>query len=471
MAAPAEISRAQGAAVQSPAGGRLYVHPLLWMLSAAYAFNFMDRSIIATLAQAIKVDLLLSDSQLGLLQGFAYVVLYSVMGVPLAWLAERANRVAIISICIAAWSAVTMACGLAQSFAQLLLFRVGVGIGESGCNPCSHSMIADAFPAGQRSRALSVYQLGATIGTAVGAMFAGVIAEKMGWRMAFFIVGAPGLLLALLMTLAAKDPPRVTTSQAAAPLHGVRTGAVLRRLVTSPALVHLVLGFTLASFASGALGGFTQPYFIRAFGLTYGQIGLIFGLSGGVASAACLMITGRLTDWATPRSVGWHAWFPVIGLAVSMPCSWAAYTVGDWPVAIVWTFLAGFFMNWFIIPTLSALHRLLGVRYVAAGMALILMFQNLLGLGAGPYLTGVLIDWTGGRVFPLHLAGGFAALCPGGIAAKTATAVVAQACHQALTQATRAGLLSTIGVRIWACLHYFIAVTHLRRELASGGRS
>lgn len=456
--ATADASREERAAV--------YGRPLLWMLSLAYACNFMDRSVIGTLAQAIKIDLRLSDTQLGLLQGFAFVVLYCLAGLPLAWLADRRNRINIISVCLVVWSGMTMACGLAQNFVQLALFRVGVGVGEAGCNPCSHSMIADAFEPGERSRALSIYQLGATVGTMVGAMSAGIVAERYGWRIAFLVVGAPGIFVALAMKLTMKDPGHGRLD-GAAERQAARMGDVLRRLVTSAALVNLVLGFTLASFAFGAISGFTQPYFIRAFGLTYGQIGLIFGLSGGVASAACLLVSGRLTDLVTVSSDRWHAWLPIIGLTCAIPATLAAYTVGDWRVAVACTFVSSFFMNWFIIPTLSALHKLLGLRMVATGMALVLLFQNFLGLGAGPYVAGLVIDAAGRGLFTGRGLGQFATACPGGEALQGATAPMAEACHATLTAATRIGLLSTVLILAWAIAHYALASLHLNRGRAS----
>lgn len=450
-----------------PAGPNLsvYAAPLLWMLSAAYAVNYMDRSIVGTLAQAIKVDLQLTDVQLGILQGFAYVVLYSMTGLPLAWLAERRNRINILSICLVAWSAMTMVCGVAQNYAQLLLLRVGVGIGEAGCNPCSHSMIADAFAPQQRSRALSIYQLGATIGTTVGAMTAGIIADWVGWRMAFVVVGAPGLLLALALKLTSRDPVRVQSQGASGAVETARLLPVARKIVTSPALVHIVIGFTLASFVSGALSAFSQPYFVRAFGLSYGTIGLAFGLSGGIASAASLITAGRMTDRLTQGDVRWHVWLPLIGLLASIPCSWLYFSVGDWRIALGWGFLNGFFLNWFIIPTLSVMHKLVGVRWVATGMALILMFQNLVGLGGGPFLTGFVIDHVSQNLFAANGFGDFLAMCPGGKAPPGASAQLIQACRSSLTEATRIGLQSTILIRAWACVHFALAARHVLREL------
>lgn len=441
----------------------VYGRPLLWMLSLAYACNFMDRSVVGTLAQPIKVDLLLADSQLGLLQGFAFVVLYCVAGLPLAWLAERRNRINIISICLVVWSGMTMVCGLAQNFVQLLIFRIGVGVGEAGCNPCSHSMIADAFAPGQRSRALSVYQMGATVGTMLGAMCAGILAEKFGWRAAFIAVGAPGLLVATAMKFTMKEPARVQASPTPAPAASL--GTVLRKLLTSRAIIHVVLGFTLASFVSGSISGFNQPYFIRAFGLKYGQIGLIFGLSGGLASIACLVTTGRLTDWLTPRSDRWHAFLPIIGLGLSMPCIATAYAVPDWHVAIVWSFLGAFFMNWFIIPSLSVMHKLLGVRMVASGMALILLFQNFMGLGLGPFVTGLVIDAMSQRFYAAAGHGDFKRLCPGGAAPAGSAPDALAACHTALTSGTRVGLWSLVLILAWALLHYGLAARNLRREI------
>ena len=453
MTAPVKLP---GAAQDRGRDG-VYARPLLWMLALAYACNFMDRSVIATLAQAIKTDLLLSDGQLGLLQGFAFVVLYCLMGLPMAWLAERRNRISLISICLVVWSGMTMVCGLAQNFVHLLLARIGVGVGEAGCNPCSHSMIADTFDAGQRSRALSIYQLGATAGTMLGAILAGQVAQHFGWRAAFVAVGIPGIVVALAMKLTMKDPPRRPDTTAGATQALADPLPVLKWLLRNRAIIHLELGFTLASFAYGAISGFNQPYFIRAFGLTVGEIGLIFGISSGLASATCLIVSGWLTDRCAARGNLWYARLAIIGMLCALPAIFAAYTVGDWRVAAILTFVSGFFMNWFIIPSLSLFHKLLGVRRVATGMTLLLMFQNFLGLGAGPFAAGLVIDAATRSLFASTGHGAFAAQCPGGQAIAGAGADMIQACHAALLGGTRIGLLASIAILVWACLHYFIA--------------
>jgi predicted MFS family arabinose efflux permease len=452
--------------VTSDAGPRprIYTHPLLWMLSAAYACNFMDRSVVGALAQAIKVDLALSDTQIGLLQGFSYVVLYAFVGLPMSRLAERFNRVGIISICLVAWSGMTMLCGAAQGFVQLLLFRVGVGVGEAGCNPCSHSMIADAVAPSERSRALSIYQIGATVGTAAGAVLGGFVAEKLGWRAAFLVVGVPGLIVAAIMWLFAREPVRTAVDTSAQSVDGAKVWRVLLKLLKSRAAVHIAMGFTLVSFAGSGISAFAQPYLVRAYGLSYGQVGLLIGLSGGVASVTSLVLQGRVTDYATRHDVRWHAWLPIIGVTVAVPFAMMIFVTHTWQVSVFCSFCTTFFSSWFTLPSLSALHRILGPRLVATGMALVLMLQNLAGLGGGPYLAGVFIDAFSQHLFSGAGAVSFSQACPGGVA-RAGAAVLQQSCHAALLGGTRLGLMCIAVFFLWAVLHFALAARPVRREL------
>ena len=181
---------------------------VLGMLLAAYTFNFIDRTIIATIGQAIKVDLKLTDTQLGLLGGLYFALLYTTLGIPIARWAERGKRTTIITLALVIWSGFTAMCGAAQSFAVLAALRFGVGIGEAGCSPPSHSLISDYFEPKKRASALSIYSFGIPLGTMIGAVAGGWLAQNMGWRWAFVIVGLPGLILALLFKLLVKEPPR-----------------------------------------------------------------------------------------------------------------------------------------------------------------------------------------------------------------------------------------------------------------------
>jgi predicted MFS family arabinose efflux permease len=334
-----------------------------------------------------------------------------------------------------AWSLLTMLCGLAQNFGQLLLLRVGVGVGEAGCTAPSHSMIADAIAPDRRSQALSIYNLGGTCGTMLGAMSGGVIAEHIGWRAAFLIVGAPGLILAIFIRLRGRDPGRKQLDVATG-TNGpdVSAAAVARTILWSPALRHLALGLTLSTFAVAGLAAFVQPYYIRNFGLSYGQVGLMFGAVTGVAGMLSLLVSGRLADALTRRDARWYAWLPAIGVGIAVPVSVVAYTAPQWPVALALTLVSTFFVGWFVAPTIGGFHNVVGPRRVAMAIALLLMFQNLVGFGAGPCFTGMAIDFF--------------------------------ARHTPSARATQLGLLATLLLEPWAIVHFLLAARSLRRELA-----
>ena len=195
-----------------------YKSAVLTLLLLAYTFNFIDRTIVATIGQAIKVDLKITDTQLGLLGGLSFAVLYTLLGVPIARLAERWNRVSIVSLALVVWSGFTVACGFAVTFTQLLALRVGVGFGEAGCSPPSHSLISDYYEPKRRASALSVYAFGIPLGSMIGAAAGGWLAKTFGWRVAFMAVGAPGLIMALLVKLIVKEPPRGHSDPAQKPV-------------------------------------------------------------------------------------------------------------------------------------------------------------------------------------------------------------------------------------------------------------
>src|SRR5262245_20286675 len=181
---------------------------ILALLTLVYAFNFIDRMIVATLGQAIKVDLQITDAQLGLLQGLAFAIFFTTLGIPLARLAERVSRVNLIAVCLALWSGMTVLCGAAANYTQLFLYRMGVGVGEAGCSPPAHSLITDLYAASSRATALSIYSLGIPLGTMFGAMAGGWIADELGWRHAFLIVGLPGVVLAMVFKMVVTEPQR-----------------------------------------------------------------------------------------------------------------------------------------------------------------------------------------------------------------------------------------------------------------------
>ena len=445
-----------------------YTRWALLLLMFIYTSNFIDRTILATLGQAIKVDLKLSDTQLGLLQGIAFALFYTVLGIPVARLAERLNRVNILTACLIIWSGMTALSGTAANFFQLAAYRFGVGVGEAGCAPSAQSLIADYFPPAKRSSALSVYAFGIPLGGMIGSISGGWIAEHMSWRIAFFIVGVPGLALALIAKLLLREPPRGMSELAGA---AGQVGAapslmdVARKLFRNKSFVHLTTGATLVSFVGYGVGGFAQPYFIRNFHLGLAQVGIVFGLIGGISAGLGTLVGGFLTDWASRRDRRWYAWVPGIGFLIALPFYMSAYVVHTWTTAALILAVPGIFAYTYLGPTFAMMHNLVEPRMRATGTALLFFILNLIGLGGGPYFTGLLSDIMTQRVFTAHGLGAYAVICPSAVAAKHASAALAHTCMAASADGVRAAILITYLFGIWGAAHFFLAARNLRADL------
>jgi MFS family permease len=476
----------------SPSGSRKplfsdgYRTAVLSLLLLAYTFNFIDRTIIATIGQAIKVDLKLTDTQLGLLGGFAFAVLYTILGIPIARVAERWNRVSIISLAMVAWSGFTVACGFAASFVQLLVLRVGVGVGEAGLSPPAHSLISDYYEPRKRASALSIYAFGIPLGAMIGAAAGGLLAKTFGWRVAFMVVGAPGVVVALLIKLMIREPPRGQSDPAQKPLSPEEVAASvaagqktpwllteLKELASVAAslfghwpVLNMVLGVTIASFAGYGVGQFAPPFFNRAYGLDYATVGLIFGLVAGFSSGLGTLAGGFVTDWASKHGAYWYSLVPAIGLAIATPIYLLAYTRPDWQSAALILLVPGIFHYTYLGPTFGVVQNVVETRRRATATAVLFLFLNFLALGGGPVFTGVIIDHFAAGHFGHGGVQGFSALCPGGAAAKGAQAALAAHCKSALVAGTRQGLLVTIGFYAWAALHYLLGCFGLSRRLA-----
>jgi MFS family permease len=464
-----------------------YRRVVVAFLLAAYTFNFIDRTIVATIGQAIKVDLKLTDTQLGLLGGPAFAILYTLMGVPIARLAERRNRVTIVSIALVVWSGFTVACGFAANFATLLAMRVGVGIGEAGCSPPSHSLISDYFEPRRRASALGIYAFGIPLGAMIGAVCGGWLAEHAGWRQAFMIVGAPGVLLAIALKLAVREPPRgQTDNMAAAARSGGELGelwAVTKALFGNWSMANMMLGVTLVSFAGYGIGAFAAAYFVRAFGLSYTAVGLISGLLWGTAGGLGTIAGGFVGDFAGRRGARWYALVPAIGVALCGPLAAAGYSALDWRVGVALLTLPPAFGYLYLAPTFSVVQNAVEARRRATAAAIMLLFLNLIALAGGPLFAGWLIDrfaafdfahpeihslW---RAFVGALGGTGQFPCPGGLAPKGAPAAMAATCHAVEALATRQGILVTVVFYAWGALHYLLASFGLERRLATSALS
>ncbi len=384
-------------AAASRAGGQS-VRLTLWVLLAVYVFNFIDRQIVNILAEPIARDLQLSDTQIGLMTGLAFALFYTVLGIPIARLADRpsTSRPKLIALALAVWSAMTALCGLAQNFAQLLLARIGVGVGEAGCTPPAHSLISDMVPPEKRASALAFYSLGIPIGTLLGMIIGGTLADRLGWREAFVVVGLPGVVLALVVWFVLKDPRhtdaatilRAQSQPAALPL-----GDAVSEVMRSRAYLLLLCAGSAAAFLAYGKTTWTTIFFQRTHDLSPGQVGLWFGLIGGIGGMLGTFLGGYLADrfGATNRRHVLSA--PAIGMALAVPLAIAAYQAPSWPLALVLLFVPQVCNSLYYGPCYSAAQGLVPLRARAIAAATLLFFQNLIGLGLGPLFFGMLSDW------------------------------------------------------------------------------
>lgn len=378
-----------------PAAGRS-VRVTLWILLIVYIFNFIDRQIVNILAEPIARDLDLSDTQIGLMTGLAFALFYTALGLPIARYADRpgTNRPKLIAIALATWSLMTALCGLAQNFWQLLLARIGVGVGEAGCTPPAHSLISDMVPAEKRSSALAFYALGIPIGTLLGMMIGGFLADWVGWRQAFLVVGLPGVALAVVVMWLIKDPrqaaPAPDPAIPAAP--EISMFAAMASVLKSRAFMLLVAAGSAAAFLAYGKVTWTTIFFQRTHELTPGEVGFWFGIVNGAAGILGTVLGGWLADryGATNRRHVLTA--PAIGMAIAVPIAFLAYQATDWRVALFLLFVPTVCNSLYYGPTYSAAQGLVTVRQRAIAAATVLFFQNLIGLGLGPLFFGMLSD-------------------------------------------------------------------------------
>jgi MFS family permease len=473
-----------------------YTRVVVSLLMTAYTFNAMDRTIISIIAQSMKLDLKLTDTQLGLLGGTAFAVLYAFGGIPVARLAERMSRVNIITVALIVWSMLSALCGAAASFPQLLLIRAGVGVAEAGCSPPAHSLISDYVEPSRRTSALSIYSCGTSLGYLLAAVGGSYVVQHWGWRAACAAVGLPGIVVGLLIKLLIREPPRGYSESVAGradragraelPPFSLRgevreLWAVGKALLSDRPILHMVLGVTIGGFAAYGFYAFVHPYFRRAFDLDYTTVGVIVGLAGGVAVGMGIVAGGFVADALAKRDARWYALVPAIGGMVAVPFYLCALLQSDWRRATALLAIAGFFQYASLGPTFGVVQNVVDRRRRATATALLYICLSVLALGGGPLFTGWVTDRFAEADFAMRLLAQappkalpttFAISCPGGAGAETATAAVKSACSQALVRATRRGLLVTLLFFGWASLHYLLAAKGIAKSLriAAGAR-
>lgn len=387
-----EIDRSESQTGDTPLYTKGYTHYVLGVLVMVYIFNFIDRQILAILAESIKLDLGLSDTQLGLLSGVAFGIFYATLGIPIARLADRYSRVNIISICLGIWSLMTALSGAAQNFWHLLIARIGVGIGEAGGSPPSHSLIADYFPTDARASALGIYALGIPVGILFGNLAGGWINEFFGWRYAFLVVGIPGVILAILMKVSVKEPPRGYSEGKKPTVEHVPFIDVLKTMWGYKSFRHLSLGAATQAFVGYGAIAWMPPFLIRTHDMSSGEVGTALGLIIGIAGGVGTFLGGFLADRLGKKDQRWYMWIPGIGFLIAVPFSLGVYLVDSLYLALAFYIVPAFLVNLYTGPTFGMTQSLAPLAMRSAASALLLFIINIIGLVFGPTTVGFLSD-------------------------------------------------------------------------------
>ncbi len=435
---------------------------LLTVLLIVCTFNYADRAILAVLAQPIKMDLKLTDGQLGWLQGLAFATLYSVLGVPIGRLAERKSRIAIIGVATAVWSAMTALCGFAHSFVSLFLCRVGVGVGEAGFLAPATSLLGDHYPREKRASALAVVMLGVPAGYMLGAIVGGQIVQHFNWRMGFFAFGIPGIIGALLAYFTLREPPRgMVEGVANDVVEKTSLLSIMKILWAKPSFRQILIGGAIAGFGLNAVGQFTNPYLIRVQHLDFAKAGLIFGLISGFANGAGTLLGGFGSDYMARRDPRWAAWSCSLGLLITAPVYVIAWTRPDVASLIPFVFIGNMMLITFYMPTFAMVQNLVGPRMRASAVALFSLVFSMVGAGLGPVGLGYLSDTFAEAAFA---AGHFAATCPGGMAPAGSEDALKSACAAASATGLKNAMVAVNLSFVWAAVHFFLAARTLKAD-------
>jgi predicted MFS family arabinose efflux permease len=452
---------------QTTAPGSLYRKWFLLILMLIYASSMIDRIFISVVGRAIKAAMDLSDLELGVLGGLAFSLFYATLSIPMARLAERYSRVVLISLSIIAWSIMTALCGVAGNFWWLLLFRLGVGIGEAGSTPTSHSLISDVFPEGRRATALSLYSLGPPLGVIISAILGGWVAQHFGWRIAFMVVGIPGAVLGILAWLTLREPVRGHAehpdAQPSSEVPSLRE--VMRALFARKVFIHLLLGIMIGAFSQYGINLFLPIYLGRSFNMNLAEAGmalaLIVGIGGLVGNAA----GGYLADRWGARDRRWYAWVPALGTILGFVLMPFAFLMSSWQIATPMLLIATILLSAWGGPAFSIVHSLVAPRMRATSAALVFLFMNFVGQGCGPVVAGFLSDHIAAHLFPY---GDMHVLCSFGPHGAHAPVMAGggqyeAACASASTHGLRYAMVLMSLPLLWSAWHFYRASRHMTK--------
>jgi predicted MFS family arabinose efflux permease len=394
---------------QGKPGGRAWF--VLAILCFVYVLNFLDRQLLSILAKPIQDDLGVTDGQLGLISGLYFALFYCVLAIPVGWLADRTNRVRVLSFACALWSAATMACGVASNYAQLAVARMSVGIGEAGGVPPSYAIVSDYFPPGTRGTALGIFNLGPAIGQAMGVAFGASIAAAYSWRSAFVSLGAVGIVTALCVWAFVREPARggldaakgasrsadgdpvsaLAAAEAAAPNAGFWSTCAM--FFGHPVLLRISLACGATQFITYAVLNFTTLFLMREKGMTLNEVAIYYALVIGISMSAGMYVSGRLIDRFAARSRTAFAYLPAVALTIAIPFFIGFVSAPTWPLALV-LLAPPIFLNYFYLsPAVTLVQEEVQPHQRVIAGALLLLVMNLIGLGLGPTFVGAVSDF------------------------------------------------------------------------------
>lgn len=372
-------------------GYRIYV---LALLTLVFVINFVDRQVLSVLIEPIKRELHLTDTQLGLLSGLAFALFYVTFAVPIARLADRKSRRMLIAVCMVVWSSMTALAGAALNFTHLLLTRIGVAIGEAGCVAPAHSILSDYFRPESRPLALSIYSAGASIGIFLGLLGGGYFAESLGWRQALVVIGLPGIFVASIVLLTLREPargmslPAGSVPDAASDHLWTDLGSLLKRRT----LLLIALAGGLQSMVTYGVANWLPTFFMRVHGMSVSDVGASLAVINGLLAGLGAIIGGGLSSKLARADRRWLLWVPALATLLATPLYALAVLSPSVSASLVFLAPAGFLSLVYVGPALAATHGIAGVSLRATGVALTLFVSNLLGIGGGALLVGVVSD-------------------------------------------------------------------------------
>ena len=387
---------ANGSLAAAPGGAQDYSNTykiyILLLLLVVYISNYADRMILSVLMPYIKAEFQVSDAALGFLAGTAFAVFYATLGVPIAIWADRGNRKMIIAISVAIWSAMTAVCGLAGNYWQFALARVGVGVGEAGGSPPSHAIISDLFGPKTRATALGIFALGVPFGLFVGLYGGALVAAEYGWRMAFFVLGLPGLILALLVMFTIREPKRGASDGITHAGEAPSLMTTVRHMLSQKSLVHVFIGATLTTLVGYACVQWWPTFVMRSHGLSMTDLSLFLALVFGVAGGLGTFLGGYIADQFSKRDMKWMPRIVTIATVIGLPFGVAIYlTESSWVVFALIGVPAAL-GSVYLPPTYAMTQGLVEVRMRTVASALLLFVINLIGMGLGPLVAGLISD-------------------------------------------------------------------------------